>query len=320
MACCNRWHRIAGLALLILGLAAHPLSGAAPKPLTHDGLLKFAPVFVLDGKEVVFSIHNVPNRVSLMRLNLTNGTQQLLYPSLTTHQFDAAFSKDGRYHCFAMSSTSPQMVLVIKDAKAGKSDSATVLQFGENDVNPTPLNLYGAWIFKPQGGRSTVRSPRFLPNQGRVVFTLSAPGGQQIASVNLQGEDLKRLTQSAGTNCWASISPDGKRIAFSSSRDGSFRIYVMNADGSNVHRLTDGSARDIRPAWSPDGKRIAFVSARDGNCEIYVMDADGSNLKRLSNHSERDDYPTWHPDSRRLLTVSEREGRFDLYLWNVPEK
>ena len=305
--------------VLLISLATSVLPGAEPQRLTEDGRLKFAPVFVLDGKEIVFSVHNVPNRVSLMRLRLADGNQQLLYPSLTTHQFDAEFSKDGRYHCFSMSATSPQLVLVIKDAKAGKSTSAKILQYGQKDIKERTLNLDGASIFKPQGSRSTARTPRIMPDSRRVVFTHSGPGGQQIASVNMKGEDLKKLTQSSGTNCWPTISPDGKRIAFSSSREGHFRIYVMNADGSNVKRLTNSPVRDIRPAWSPDGKRIAFTSARDGNHEVYVMQADGSKLRRVTNHAERDDFPAWHPDGKRLVTVSERSGRYDLYLHEVPD-
>ena len=306
---------------MVFSFGADPLWSAEPTPLTSDGQLKFAPVFIFGGKEVVFSVHNVPKRVSLMKLRVTDGKQQLLYPSIDAHQLDAAFSKDGRYHCFAMSSTSPQLVLVIKDAKADKSQSAAIVQFGENDANgPKERNIVGARVFKPTGARSTVRSPRFLPDQSRIVFSLSAPGGQQIASINILGEDLKKLTQSAGTNCWPSVSPDGKQIAFSSSRKGSFCIYVMNVDGSGVERLTDSPTRDMRPAWSPNGKQIAFTGTCDGNLEIYLMDADGSNLRRLTNHPERDDYPTWHPDGRHLLTVSERAGRFDLYLWDVADK
>lgn len=292
--------------------------GAAPEQLTHDGTFKFAPVFTADGSAIVFSVHHKPQQVALKRLNLDDGTQQLLYPLLSTHQFDAAFSRDGRYQCFAMSSTSPQLVLVIQDRQADQSKSAAVEQFGNNDVKARALSLAGADVFKPQGSRSTVRTPRILPDNSRVVFTLSAPGGQQIASLNMQGGDLKRLTQSAGINCWPSISPNGKQIAFSSSRDGHFQIYVMNADGSDVRRVTRSGVREMRPAWSPDGGHIAFTSVRDGTYEIYLMHADGSNVRRLTNHPERDDYATWHPDGQRLLTVSERNGRFDLYLWHVP--
>src|SRR5260370_38800826 len=99
-----------------LGLAAGPLSAAAAERLTTDGKRKSAPVFV-GSQEVVFAVHELPNLVALKRLKLKERTQELLHPSLKGHQFDPAFSADGRYHCFALSSTSPQLVLVIQDIR-----------------------------------------------------------------------------------------------------------------------------------------------------------------------------------------------------------
>ena len=283
------------VAMLLLIVPDGRSVAAEPERLTHDGLLKFAPVFTSGGEEIVFSVHNVPNRVSLKRLRLSDGVQELVHPEVMAHQFDATFSADGRYHAFALSSNSPQLVLVVQDKLDGKE-----------------------WTFRPQGARSTVRTPRMTPDGRRVVFTLSSPGGQQIASVNLQGEDLQRLTESTGTNCWPAVSPDGKTIAFSSSRQGHFNIYMMNADGGDVRRISDSPRRDIRPSWSPDGKRIAFTSARDGNLEIYVMHADGTGVRRITDHPDRDDYATWHRDGRRLLTVAQRQGQHDLYLTEIP--
>jgi Tol biopolymer transport system component len=293
------------------------LKAGEPQRLTHDGKLKFAPVFLPGGKQIVFCVHNVPNRVSLMRLDLGDGEQRLLFPSMAAHLFDADVSRDGRYHCFVISAISPQLVLIIKDLHRDKSQSAAVDQYEQDGITTLKLTLDRAKVFKPKGARSTVRTPRIMPDGSRVVFTHSGPGGKQIASVDMQGGDLKKLTQSAGINCWPAISPDGKKIAFSSSREGHFQIYVMNADGSNVHRLTHSKARDVRPAWSPDGTQIAFTSARDGNYEIYLMQSDASNVRRVTNHPERDDYPTWHPDGKQLLTISQRNGRSDLYLFDL---
>jgi TolB protein len=213
--------------------------------LTHDGILKLAPCFVPGSGDVVYSAHNVPNRVSLIRLKLAasaqaKNTQEVLYPNMTEHQFDAAWSSDGRRLCFAMSSTSPQLVLVIKDVQANIEVQ-----------------------FRPLDARATARTPRFTPDGRRIVFTLSDGGGQQIASVDVQGKDLQKLTASQGLNCWPAVSPDGAKIAFGSSRDGHFQIYVMNYDGGNIVRLTDSPSRDMRPAWSPDGKQIAFTSTRE---------------------------------------------------------
>jgi len=266
------------------------------KQLTYDGKLKLAPTFIAGGKEIVFAVHDTPSEVCLKKLNLSDASQERLYPSLVAHHMDASFSSDGRYQCFVKSANNPQMVLTIKDTTEEKE-----------------------WEFRPQGARSTARSPTITPDHRRVIFALSTGGGRQIASVNVQGQDLKHLTESASMNCWPAVSPDGKRVAFSSSREGSFDIFTMSADGTDVRRLTNSPVRDMRPAWSPDGQRIAFASARDGNLEIYVMYADGSGQKRTTEHPERDDFPTWHPNGRQLLTASERQGKFDLYLIDVPD-
>ena len=233
------------------GIAA---SGAEPTRLTTDGTLKLAPVFISNGDEVVFATHEVPNLVSIVGLRLSDHSRRRLHPTVVNHQFDPAFSRDGRYHAYGRSSTSPQMVLVIEDTQEKK------------DV-----------VFRPRESRATARNPSFAPDGSRIVFSLSDIGGHQIASVNPRGEDLKYLTKAAGMNAWPAFSPDGRKIAFASSRSRDFEIYVMNADGSDVVPLTRSLGLDARPAWSPDGKRIAFTSNRDGNYEIYVMNADGSN-------------------------------------------
>ena len=82
---------------------------------TTDGTLKLAPVFVDKGDEVVFATHEAPNLVAIVRLKLSDGSRRRLHPTVVNHQFDPAFSRDGRFHAYARSATSPQMVLVIQD-------------------------------------------------------------------------------------------------------------------------------------------------------------------------------------------------------------
>jgi TolB protein len=270
--------------------------GAEPARLTTDGTLKLSPVFLNSGKDVAFATHEVPNLVSIVRLSLTDGSRRREYPKVNSHQFDPAFSREGRYQAYAKSSDSPQLVLVIQDAQEKREA-----------------------VFRPRESRATARNPSIAPDGSRVVFSLSDLGGHQIASVNPQAQDLKRLTEATGMNAWPSYSADGRKIAFGSSRSGDFEIYVMNADGSDVRRLTRSPGLDARPAWAPDGARIAFTSNRDGNYEIYIMNADGSDARNLTAHPSRDDHPAWHPDGKRLLFVSDRDGGSDLYIQAVPE-
>ena len=127
-----------------------------------------------------------------------------------------------------------------------------------------------------------------------MVFSIPANNGQQIQSVNNQGQDQHLLTRS-GFNSWPAFSPDGKRIAFGSSLAGNYDIHVMEADGNNSRRLTQRPGLDMRPAWSPDGRRLAFTSNRDGHYQVYVMHADGSGIRRITRHLEATTTPSGIP-------------------------
>jgi TolB protein len=267
---------------------------AQPKRLTRDGRLKMDPTFIRGGEEIVYTIEEKPQQMSLMRLKLADGSVERFHPQALTTEFEASFTTDGRFYTFVQNRANLSLKLVIRDVKENKDA-----------------------VFDPGGGFSGMRRPSIAPDAGRVIFSIPADNGQQIQSVNRMGQDRKSLT-SSGFNSWPAYSPDGKRIAFGSSRDGDYEIYVMDADGGKVRRLTKSPGLDARPAWSPDGKRIAFTSNRDGNYEIYVMNADGTKLQRVTNHPERDDYAAWHPDGKQLVIVSERSGKSDLYLVEVP--
>ena len=285
---------IAMLALMQAGWGCRS-EASEPRRLTDDGRLKFSPCFSDEGRQIVYSVHENPTQVLLKRLTIADGAKETLLPSIGAHQWDPAFSPDGRFWCYARSTASPQLQLVINDAK--RTDEA---------------------LFSSTGARDAVRSPSIAPDGTRVAFSLSSSDGQQIASVDMSASDFRLLTRSPGINSWPAYSPKGDRIAFGSSRAGDFEIHVMNADGSETRRLTKSPGMDVRPAWSPDGKRLAFTTNRDGNYEVYVMNADGSEPRNLTNHPGRDDFPAWSPDGRHVLLVSERAGKSDLYLFDAP--
>ena len=180
---------------------------AAPRRLTHDGKRKLAPAFI-NAQEIAVAVHESPNLVAIKRCRLQDGAQERLHPAVTAHQFDPAFSCDGRWHAFVMSANSPQMVLVIQD-----------------------LRTLQEQVFRPREARATARCPTFSAAGARVAFSLSDIGGHHVASVNLQGSDLKLLTNSVGLNTAPAFAPNGAQIAFGSSRDGEFEIYVMDEIG-----------------------------------------------------------------------------------------
>jgi Tol biopolymer transport system component len=294
----NYFKRAGGILIMLAVVAAGSLSAGEPVKLTHDGRLKRDPRFVAGGSQVVFSTVESPILMRLVRLDLGSGKIEPLYPQAATSQFEPSFSSDQRYHVFVEFRGVTNVKLVIRDTRDNR------------DV-----------IFDPGSDRAHLGNPAVDPRGQQIVFSLPRTVGQQLVSIDLQGQNRRNLTPpSDAIDDWAAFSPDGRQIAFGSSRDGDFEIYVMNADGSQPRRLTESPGIDMRPAWSSDGRQLAFTSLRDGNYEIYTINADGSGLRRMTNHPERDDFAQWHPDGRHLLTISERDGEFDLYLWDMAQE
>lgn len=118
-----------------------------------------------------------------------------------------------------------------------------------------------------------------------------------IFEADLNGKNLRRLTDAKGYDAEGAYSPDGKQIAFCSDRDGDPDLYVMQADGSEVRQLTNAPGYDGGPFISPDGKWVIFRSDRKraDYLQIYVIGIDGTHEKALTDTNGVNWGPYWHP-------------------------
>lgn len=162
--------------------------------------------------------------------------------------------------------------------------------------------------------------------------------GYDLFTAALDGSDVHRLTDTAGYDAEATVSPDGKTIVFTSVRDGDLEIYAMATDGGGLRRLTHEPGYDGGAFFSPDGRRIVYrrdAPADDaalaryrerlgqglyapGTLEIWVMDKDGSNKRQVTRLGAASFAPYFHPDGRRIAFASNhpdpRGRNFDLWM------
>ena len=152
------------------------------------------------------------------------------------------------------------------------------------------------WIMNADGSEQTqIKSlsgggPYFTPDGSIVFHSEYQDKKSEISIADIDGSNLRHLTNTEAAEWQPEVSPDGKQIAFTSKRDGNFEIYVMNIDGSNQKRLTFNKVRDSMPSWSPDGSQLIFTSKRDGVIDIYVMNKDGSSQRKIISNGGQ---PAW---------------------------
>ena len=177
---------------------------------------------------------------------------------------------------------------------------------------------FGKSVTEQFGGQKYL-SPKWSPDGKWLALTStdgSPDGKADVCVMDIEGNQLKNLTQSPGVDEVGSWSPDGSKIVFFSNRDGNGEIYVMDSDGKNQVNLTNHPALDAAPTWSPDGTKIAFHSNREGDQDdIYVMNPDGANVVNLTRHPWDDQVPAWSPDGMWIAYHAFRVGkRPDIYV------
>ena len=148
-----------------------------------------------------------------------------------------------------------------------------------------------------------------------------------IFASDLNGKNLKQLTDAKGYDAEGAYSKDGKLIAFCSDRDGDPDLYVMNADGSDLRQLTNAKGYDGGPFISPNGKWVVFRSDRkqEGFLQIYAISIDGKHEMALTDNVGVNWAPYWHPTKPYIIWTgadhSDPKARpnYDLWLMKYEE-
>ena len=156
-------------------------------------------------------------------------------------------------------------------------------------------------------------NPDWSPDGSKIVFESTRDGKFAIYTIQVDGSDLRKLTNAFANDEQARWSPDGQQIVFFSDRDGHEQLYLMNHDGSQQRRLTNADAQDFNPTYSPQGDQIAFMSSPPGYGQfhdIFVVRTDGTGRTRLTDQTADFMGPRWSPNGAGILFVRGAKSRF----------
>jgi Tol biopolymer transport system component len=158
---------------------------------------------------------------------------------------------------------------------------------------------------------------------GELAFASNQSGTVQVWVTNLDGSNMRQVTDMPEGACQPDWSPDGMKLVFISPCDGNDEIYpgsglfLINYDGTNLTPLPNMPGGDFDPSWSPDGQYIAFTSRRvSGRSRIYLIDVDTFEVIRLSGQFSRNMQPAWSSDGQMLVYISSTDGPTDIWVMN----
>jgi Tol biopolymer transport system component len=269
-----------------------------------------------DGQWIAFRRGpNASQRLGVWKMNLYGGAQTLLAqgdPAVPAQNVtQPAWSPDGRGLLFRASlppfpdsdiwwmdttgsgrhlvahiageqlypSYSPDMSTIAFTTPLTSTDRAIFTMAADGSRLSTVFDVSGAYD----------SAPAWSPDGEQIAFESDQDGDMEIYVMNVDGSDVRQMTDNTIHDEGPVWSPDGKRITFTSGPgdlDGD--IWVMDSDGSGRTQLTDSPGRDESPDWQPiphfDADR-ACGDATHASSGAYSVVATGRGLDCAKAHA-----------------------------------
>ncbi|MCC6933003.1 MAG: PD40 domain-containing protein [Deltaproteobacteria bacterium] len=106
--------------------------------------------------------------------------------------------------------------------------------------------------------------PAWHTNGKKLTFYSEIDGDRELYNIDINGQNLTRLTFSPGIDEDPNWSPDGNFLVFSSDRGHPKKqnLVIMNQATGSFVEISSGGGRNTVPKWSPDSKTIVFSTDR----------------------------------------------------------
>lgn len=174
--------------------------------------------------------------------------------------------------------------IVFTSTRSGDLELYTMNIDGSNIQQVTnELGYDGGAFFSPDSKKLVFRASR--PKTEEEVSTyksllakgLVQPSDMEVFVCNVDGSDLKQITDLGGANWAPYFHPSGEKILFASNHHTEagrvFNIFSIDLNGENLRQITFDETFDAFPMFSYDGKYLVFSSNRNngGSRETNVF-------------------------------------------------
>ena len=148
------------------------------------------------------------------------------------------------------------------------------------------LGYDGGAFFSPDGKKLIFRASRpktpeaIKEYKDLLAQNLVQPTDMELFTCNVDGSNLKQITQLGKANWAPFFHPSGEKVLFCSNhlseKGFPFNLFMINVDGTGLEQITFDTKFDSFPMFSYDGKKLVFASNRNNGgtraTNLFVAD------------------------------------------------
>ena len=226
---------------------------------------------------------------------------------------------------------SPDGKTMIFDAKTEEDSTFLVYTMNIDGTNLKRINDRGedaCTFFHPNGKELIWTSTRdnLDMHKGNYSDATDYPQGAELYLSDLDGNNIKRLTNNKYYDAEVSITSDGKKILFGRQIDGKMDLWVMDIDGKNERQVTFTEEWQEGGAFfMPDNEtilyrawKIADQGKRGMPMTIFTIKDDGTDFKQITHDPGTNWAPYPAPDGKHFVFVRILPPHnFEIFLMNM---
>lgn len=148
------------------------------------------------------------------------------------------------------------------------------------------LGYDGGAFFSPDSKKLVFRASRPKTEEAKAEYVdllskgLVKPTDMEIFVCDIDGGNLKQVTNLGKANWAPFFHPSGEKIVFASNhateRGFPFNLFMINVDGTGLKQISFDNTFDAFPMFSHDGKKLVFSSNRNNGgtreTNLFVTD------------------------------------------------
>lgn len=151
----------------------------------------------------------------------------------------------------------------------------------------------------------------------QIIFSTKIGRFKELSIVDMDGSNLRQLTELRSLSMSASWSPDGKRVVFSSFLNRTPDLFLLNLGSKRIEQITRDTSMELGAKFDRDGESILASRSSGADSDLVMLNLDGKVQGKLTSSNYAIDVsPTWSADHSKVAFCSNRGGGPQIYTMN----
>lgn len=151
----------------------------------------------------------------------------------------------------------------------------------------------------------------------KIVFVADWSGNYDTYIMDIDGTNIKKLTDSPyGDNC-PELSPDRQKVVYQRPSEVGHQAFIVDVNTLEVEMLPLVEYIPHMLSWSPNGNKLMFWSIIHGMADVFIYDIETDSVTCVIEDSARNWGARYTPDGEQFVYHSDKTGIFRAYIANL---